>query len=133
MLSKKASSTIFRVFGMTWTGVSGTIGEHSTHYANKPVVSCLKTYLALHFACGMWQRVWVNICSNSRMSIGLLILFLTYLICWCSCRYLVLTFAFTNSYWLIYWLVGFVLWHVNSCRLFNAKSYLYTFILLVNE
>ena len=39
MLSvKEASSTIFKVFGMTrpgdWTQVSRVIGEHSNHYAN---------------------------------------------------------------------------------------------------
>ena len=26
------------------------------------------------------------------------------------------------------WLVGWVLWHVNHCRLFNAKSFLYIYI-----
>ena len=38
MLSKKAPSTIFWVFGMTWPGIEPlvfqTIGEHSNHYTN---------------------------------------------------------------------------------------------------
>ena len=35
----------------------------------------------------------------------------------------------------IYYLVGlgWVLWHINHCRLFNAKSYLYIYILNIYD
>ena len=29
---------------------------------------------------------------------------------------------------LLYFLLVWVLWHINPCRLFNAKPYLYTYI-----
>ena len=36
-------------------------------------------------------------------------------------------FCFPNCYYhQDYWLVGWILWHTNSCRLFNAKSSFYT-------